>query len=344
MNLTTMKIYCGRLRHVWLLLGMLWIALPLSARMVRIYVTNRAGDTVYVIDPKTDKVVQVIEGIEVPHDVNFSPDGSRVYISSESEDVLGVVDQKTGEIIKKVPLSGFPNTIAVTKDGGRVFVAIHQAPGALDVIDTTSLERVKTIPMKGPLHDIYLTPDGKYVVAGSEEGHFLQVVDVQTEQPVWEVNFERDVRTMAIEANPDGSSRRIFVNVDKFHGFAVVDFAARKEVARIKLPDEPGASQAPGTGGICHGIGIAPDGKTLWVNSKLSNNVLVYSLPDLKLLGRVRTGMAPEWLTFSPDSKKVYDSNKADNTVSVIDAKTLKEVARIPVGQVPERISTLAIP
>src|ERR1700730_6971271 len=166
--ITVKRRYCRRLKRAWPLLALLSMALPLSARTVRIYITNLAGDTVDVIDPETDKVVQVIGGIELPHDVNFSPDGRRVYISNESENVLDVVDQKTGKIIKKVPLSGRPNTIAVSKDGGRVFVAIREPePGGMDVVDTTSLERVKSIPTKGGFHDIYLTPDGKYLVAGS---------------------------------------------------------------------------------------------------------------------------------------------------------------------------------
>src|SRR3984893_1453602 len=50
----------------------------LSAGTVRIYITNSAGDTVDVIDPVADKVVQRIEGTEAPHDVNFSRDGNRV--------------------------------------------------------------------------------------------------------------------------------------------------------------------------------------------------------------------------------------------------------------------------
>jgi hypothetical protein len=45
---------------------------------------------------------------------------------------------------------------------------------------------------------------------------------------------------MAFEANPDGSTRRIFVQLSGFHGFAVVDFAKRAEVARITLPNQPG--------------------------------------------------------------------------------------------------------
>ncbi len=130
MSLVTLRKYCGRARQLargWVLPGMLLIALPLSERKVLIYVTNSAGDNVHVIDAETDRVVQVIEGIEVPHDVNFSRDGSQVYITNESENVLDVVDQKSGKITKKVALSGRPNTLAVTKDGGRIFVAIRSA-------------------------------------------------------------------------------------------------------------------------------------------------------------------------------------------------------------------------
>jgi YVTN family beta-propeller protein len=348
MNLTTVKKYCGGPRHVWLLLGMLLIALPLSARTVRIYIANHAGDNIDVIDPVTNKIVQEIQGIEIPHGVDFSPDGSRVYVSDEAENTLDVVDQKSGKITKRIPLSGHPNNLAVTKDGKRVFVCIAEKPGALDVIDTASLERVKSIPMKGPLHNVYVTPDGKYAVMGSKEAKLLIVVDVRTEQPVWEVKFNEAVRNMAFERNPDGSTRRVFVTTSHLHGFAVVDFAERKVVAEIKLPDEPSGGKArfePDVQRVpVHGIGVTPDNKTFWVNSKFADAVFVYSLPDLKLLGHALTGVEPDWITFSPDSKMVYDCNPSENTVSVIDAQTLKEVARIPVGQSPKRNSTLVLP
>src|SRR5260370_33117411 len=124
MSTTVTRGYCGRLSQLWILLGLLLMALPSAAKTFRVYVTNHAGDTVDVIDPATNKIVQVIEGVEAPHDVSFSPDGSRVYLSIESEYVLDVVDRKTGKIIKKVALSGRPNTIAVTNDGGRGLVHI----------------------------------------------------------------------------------------------------------------------------------------------------------------------------------------------------------------------------
>ena len=324
-----------------------------KSRSALIYVTNSAGDTIDVIDPATNEVVQVIQGIELPHGIAFSPDGARVYISNESESVLDVVDRVSGNIIKKVILSARPNNLTITKDGGLVLVGIRIEPGVVDVIDTTSLMRVKSIPVDGGVHNVFLTPDGKYVVSGSLESKAATVIDLQSHQTAWEVKFDRAVRPMAFETNPDGSTRRVFVQLSRLNGFAVVDFAKRAEVARINLPEPRGYGIAEGRGETpSHGIGVSPDGKSLWVNSTFGNAVFAYSLPELRLigsvelpevhpLGRARSGAVPEWITFTPDSKRVYVSNSAARSVAAIDMNTLKIVALIPVGEVPKRINTL---
>ena len=327
-----------------------------SSHAARIYITNSAGSTVDVIDSSTNQVVQVIRGIELPHGVTFSPDGKRVYISNESESILDVVDRESAKILKKVALSGHPNNLTITKDGGRVLVGIREDPGSVDVIEAKSLERTKSISVDGSVHNIFVTPDGKYAVSGSIENKAATVIDLNTEKAAWEVKFDRGVRPMAFEANPDGSTRRIFVQLSTVNGFAVVDFASHKEVARIKLPEQPGgfgtAEERLGT--PSHGIGVTPDGKSLWVNSTVANAVFKYTLPDLQLVGYCPLptqqpahhpviGAVPEWITFTPDSQRVYDSNSAARSVSVIDAKTLTLVDVVNVGEVPKRINTLVV-
>src|ERR1700752_1987764 len=116
-----------------------------GGRKVRIIQTNSAGDSVDVIDPATNKVVGVIEGIEVNHGAAVAPDGSRIYISNEAQSTLDVVDAKSLKITKHVPLSGHPNNVAIAPDGKRVYVAIAEAPGGVDVIDTSSLTDIKTL-------------------------------------------------------------------------------------------------------------------------------------------------------------------------------------------------------
>src|SRR2546429_9572374 len=99
----------------------LYTASLTAQHKVRIIQTNSAGDNVHLIDPDTNKVVGVIEGIEVNHGAGVAPDGTRIYISDEAESTLDIVDAKTLKVIKKVPLSGHPNNMAVGKDGRRVY-------------------------------------------------------------------------------------------------------------------------------------------------------------------------------------------------------------------------------
>jgi YVTN family beta-propeller protein len=308
---------------------------------LRIIQTNSAGDNVHLIDPVTNKVVGEIKDIEVNHGVAAAPDGSRIYFSNESLNTLDIVDARTLQVTKRVALSGRPNNIAISRDGRRVYVAIIKAPGAVDVIDTASQERAKSIPTKGGVHNTYVTPDGKYVVAGSIAGKNLTVIDVQTEQPVWSLELDLGVRPMAFEKNADGSTKRMFVQLTDFHGFAVVDFQTRKEVTRIKLPPlPPGKVEIHEGGNISHGMAVTADGQTLVVNSRQNSALYAYSLPDLKLLGGADVGLAPDWVTLTPDSKTAYVANAGSNSVSVIDLKSMREVTRISVGQVPKRNTT----
>jgi YVTN family beta-propeller protein len=331
---------------------------PLSAfaSSARVYVTNSAGDSIHVVDTATNKVVQVIKGIEAAHGINFATDGSKVYVSNESTSTLDVFDRKSGTLIKKIELSAHPNNIAVSKDGGRIFVAIARDPGAVDVIDAATLTRAKSIPVHGRLHNIYVTPDGKYLIAGSISKKLMTVIDLSTDSIAWEHQFDKGVRPMAIETNPDDSTKRIFVQLSDTDGFAVVDFAKREEAARIMLPDlhvgielDPGRAAAPS-----HGIGVSPDGKTLWVTSIPQNAIFAYSLADLTLAGRVALpelklpgrspgGAVPNWVTFAPDSKTVYISNAGLRSVTAVDTQAMKVRAVIPVGEVPKRMNTLVM-
>src|SRR5688572_17002383 len=211
----------------WLLVACAGVAT--AGAQVRILQTN-SGNTnnVSIIDPATNTVVGEVAGVPINHGAAASPDGRRLYFSSEAEQALFVVDGQTLQTTKKIPLSGRPNNISITPDGGRVYVAIVSAPGAVDVIDTVSLERVRSIPTRGGIHNVYVTPDGRSVVAGSIAGRVMTVIDAATDQPQWTL-FDEGVRPMAFETNADGSTRRIFVQLSNVHGFAVVDFAERKE-------------------------------------------------------------------------------------------------------------------
>jgi YVTN family beta-propeller protein len=313
------------------------MALPLAAGPLRIYVANSGGDNITVIDPTADRVVAEIKVSKNPHGIVASPDGKRFYVSSEGEDVLDVVDRSNSRVIRRVPIGKRPNNVAITPDGRRVYVCIR-GESWVDIVDTASLERVKSVPVGRAPHNVYGTPDGKWMLATSMGDNQLTAINIRTEEPEFEIPVGGIPRPLAIEADSSRNPTRIFLQLSDVHGFNVIDYATRKTVSRVTLPEAPAGATPLIPHTFSHGIGATPDGKTLWVTSLLDNSVSVFSLPELKLLGTIPVGKGPDWLTFTPDSRRCYVSDAGSDSVSVIDVASRKELSRIPVGKVPKRI------
>ena len=311
---------------------------------VRIIQTNSGGDNVHLIDPATNKVVGEIKGLPANHGAIGSPDGTRIYVSVEGNNTLAVVDAKTLSVIKSIPLTARPNNVTMSRDGTKVYVAIAALPGAVDVIDAATLTKIKSIPTPGAEHNVYVTPDGKYLAAGSVGGRNVSVFDTKTDEKVWQL-FEEGVRPMAFDTNPDGSTRHMYVQLSNYHGVVVVDFKTHKETARMPMPEVPVEERNKGqlNAAPTHGLGVTPDNKLLFSCSRLNSHVYVYSIPEMKLVGDIKVGHDPDWITFTPDSKTAYVASAGSDSVSVVDIASKKQVASIPVGKVPKRNSTFVL-
>src|SRR5260221_716164 len=111
------------------------------------------------------------------------------------------------------------------------------------------------------------------VYVTNSAGDSIHVIDPASNKVVQVIPGVEGVRPMAFESAADGSPRRIFVQTSNLNGFAVVDFKERKQVARITLPDRGFGEQERRMDSPSPGIGVAPDGRTLWVTSIGANAV-----------------------------------------------------------------------
>ena len=180
------------------------------------------------------------------------------------------MDAKTLKVFKRIPLSGRPNNVAVAKDGKSRLCRDRRGAGRGGRDRHRLAHQRQEHPVKGGIHNVYVTPDGKYAVAGSIPASTINVIDTATNTRGLDLDMSAGIRPMAFTQNADGSTKEIIVQLSDFHGFAVVDFATRKEVRRITLPDPAGKQKE--TEGIqgspSHGLAITPDGKMLWATSK----------------------------------------------------------------------------
>ncbi len=84
-----------------------------------------------------------------------------------------------------------------------------------------------------------------------------------------------------------------------------------------------------------HGLGFAPDHRTLVVVSIGSNAVTFIDTATNAVKGTAYIGRAPHEAFFTPDGSEVWASVRGEDHLSVIDPKTFKETSRIAVASGP---------
>src|SRR5262245_15884706 len=122
-----------------------------------------------------------------------------------------------------------------------------------------------------------MTPAGKYVGVDTIQGKSINVIDAKTDEPVWTLEMDLGIRPMTFNSNPDGSTKWIFAQLTGLNGFAVVDFATRKEIKRINNPDlPPGKATVPEGSDPSHGMAVHAAGKRMVVCSRLDNHLYLF--------------------------------------------------------------------
>ncbi len=138
--------------------------------------------------------------------------------------------------------------------------------------------------------------------------------------------------------------KTLYCQLSDLHGFVVADVPARKVIAKVELPPLPTGVQFPVPNTPSHGLELTPDERELWATSCGTETVYVYDTARKAIVGKVRTGNGPAWLTFSPDGKYCCVSNVLSDDVSIIDAAKRQEVARVKVGKMPKRLVVAGAP
>ncbi|NHB84956.1 hypothetical protein G7085_10975 [Tessaracoccus sp. HDW20] len=75
-----------------------------------VWVANEDGDSLSALDAATGEVVTTVTGIESPHNVQVSPDGSTVWAVSGHNNALVALDAETYELRGRHPPARVPRT------------------------------------------------------------------------------------------------------------------------------------------------------------------------------------------------------------------------------------------
>jgi len=86
----------------------------------------------------------------------------------------------------------------------------------------------------------------------------------------------------------------------------------------------------------CHGIVIAPDGKTGFVSDGGSNNVVVFDTSDFSTLAKIPAGTNPDGMVYEGSTNTLWAFNGSSKNATVIDAASRKAIGSVALPGKPE--------
>ncbi|MDA8244891.1 MAG: hypothetical protein M0033_06950 [Nitrospiraceae bacterium] len=126
-----------------------------------VFVTSRNYNksAVYIIDPKTDKLINVIPSLPAMWGIATSPNG-KVYITCPWADQIIVIDATKQEVEKMIEIHGAPEKILF--DNNKIYVTTSRDD--VVVLDANNYGILKRINVGPAPQDIWLAEDGRIYV------------------------------------------------------------------------------------------------------------------------------------------------------------------------------------
>ena len=202
--------------------------------------------------------------------VVLSPDHQFAYLTEEAGAAVEVIDVLAGQSIARIDMPPDPRGIVISPDGARLYVGHGDGAAAISVIDTGIPALIDSIAVGQAVNRLALSPDGQTLYLNSQYTGRLLKVDTRTQAIADSLSLGQatdlgvQIRDVALSADGTrlaASLSRTLLGFDAlgnpppvlWGGIAVVDTRTWTQTAEIFL------------GVLVANIGIAPDGKTLYV-------------------------------------------------------------------------------
>jgi YVTN family beta-propeller protein len=312
-----------------------------AGALPRVYLPNRSSNDVYVIDPRTLKVVdRFAVGIHPQHVVP-SWDLRTLWVANNGrrgrmDGSLTPIDPKTGKPGRSIAVED-PYNMYFLPDGRSAIVVVENRE-RLDFRDPHSMALQWTLwaPQCPGINHGDFSMDGRYAIFSCEFKGGLVKIDLVGRRVRGFLKLSRGGMPQDVRISPDGT---IFYVADMHaDGVFLIDGEAFKEVGFIP------------TGIGAHGLYPSRDGKKLYVSNRGTNlmkgrpkskgsvAVIDFATRKVEAVWPVPGGGSPDMGNVSADGRQLWLSGRFDNVVYVFDTTTGKVVS-IPVGSEPHGLT-----
>lgn len=297
-----------------------------------IWVADETGNSITVIDASTNEVIATLTGIEGPHNLQVSPDGTSVWAVSGHDNTAVQIDVRTYAVLGTTPTGEHPAHIIVSPDGDTVY-ATNGGENSVTVIDSASNEVITTIPVGEFPHGLRPSPDGRWIYVANASDTTLSVIDTTTNERITDI--EVGERPVQVAFDPDGEY--VYFSLNGENAVGKVDVATQSLVGTVEVGEGPIQ------------VYVTPDNRyVLAANQGTEENpgttVSIIDVVTFSVVATIETGQGAHGVVVEPSGRYAYIANIYGDDVAVIDLSTLEVVAHVITGDSPNGISFSPLP
>ena len=283
----------------------------------RIYVPNRSGNSVTVIDGTTLATTTVSVG-NLPAFAAANPLTNEIYVSNENSNSVTVIDATSNSVIKTVAVGTSPFGLVVNSVTNQVYVA-NTGSNNVSVIDGNSNSVIKTVTVGTSPEFAVVNPATNQIYVANEGSNNVTVIDGASNSVI---------KTITVGTSPFGIAlnpltNQIYVANGGSNNVTVIDGNTNSVIKTVT------------TGTTPYLLALNPVTNQIYVVNYASNNVTVIDGASNSVIKTVTVGTGPFSLVINPVTNKIYAANFSGKSVSVIDGTNNSVIKTITVGNTP---------
>lgn len=208
--------------------------LAIDLRRGRLFVANKANNTMDVVDLNSGRLLRQIAGQQAIQGIAYAPDLDRIFVGLGGGGLFNIFDGNTYRILKTIRFKDDSDNVRYDLRTHLVYVA--HAENSLAVVDGRTYALKADIKLPGEAEGFQRELDSSMLYVAIPSPSQVTVIDTSKNEVVSSYPVQAAEAATAIAI--DAAGHRLFVGCRKPGLLVVLDSRSGKQVATVPIPGE----------------------------------------------------------------------------------------------------------
>jgi DNA-binding beta-propeller fold protein YncE len=199
----------------------------------RLFVANKANNTLDVVDLKAGKLVLQKPNQTAIQGIAYAPDLNRIYVGLGSNGLCNIFDGKTYGLLETIKFKDDADNVRYNPNTHLVYVA--HAENSLGVIDARTFALKADIKLPGTAEGFQMEAKRPRIYLNTPSPSMMVVIDTDKNKVIekYEVKMAGGGHPLAL----DEANQRVYVGCRKEPMIVVLDTETGKEITAVPIPE-----------------------------------------------------------------------------------------------------------